>query len=112
MRSLVLVAVGASACGVVVDEDTFEDQYPEDMCNRAIACLWDDVPQDLEACVAERAAVLDQFGPDCLYDGSAAGECLRDLRGLSCEETQYRFPDAFPGQCGYVYTCTTTTGYY
>jgi hypothetical protein len=104
------VALSAAGCGVVVDEDTFQDRFPEEMCSRAISCLWDDVPQDLETCVEQRDAVLDSLALQCdLYDGGAAGECLRDLRALSCESTEYRLPDALPGQCAFVYVCPDTT---
>ncbi len=108
----VVVAAIAGGCGVVVDEATFKDRFPDEMCNRAIACLWEDVPP-LEQCIEERRAVLDGLSLECdLYDGGAAGECLRDLRGLSCAETEYRFADAFPGQCAFVYVCANTTTQY
>lgn len=97
-----------TACGTVVDEDTFLDQYPEDICQRAIACLWPDTPKDLSACMDQRRAWFDQYD-DCTYDPSSGGDCIAEVRELSCDSLEYRFPDTNPGSCNFVYVCQYST---
>lgn len=103
-----------TGCNVVIDEATFFDEYPEQMCQRGITCLWPDMPPDVETCVEERQAILEDRANRCgEFDKDAAASCLRTVRDLSCDDTEYRFPDADPGDCAYVYPCAyTSTIYY
>lgn len=108
MRWWWVSAAGLSACGSLVDEDVFLEDYPQDMCQHAITCLWPDTPQDVETCAEERRAWFDQY-QDCEFDAKSAGDCLTEIRSLSCDSIEYRFPETNPGSCAYVYVCPYTT---
>jgi hypothetical protein len=104
-----LALLALSGCNVVIDEGTFFDEYPTEICQRGITCLWPDMTT-LEACVEGRQAILEERQDDCgLFDKDEAALCLRALDNISCDDIDYRFADVDPTECVYVYDCSDTT---
>ena len=108
MLHLALLAL--SGCNVVIDEGTFFEEFPTEICQRGITCLWPDMPTTVEACVEDRQAILDLKIEQCApFDKDQAAICLRALDDISCDDLDYRFPDVDPGDCANVYDCSDTT---
>jgi hypothetical protein len=98
---VVWTAVG---CGRVWTESDFIDQYPERICDRAVACNW---VEDFEQCVDDRRAVLEQDQLECGdFDSSQVKPCLDEVQALGCEYLEYEDPTVQPVTCRYVFDCT------
>lgn len=108
MRCLAFLAL--SGCNVVIDEATFFEEYPNQICSRGITCLWPDMPPTVETCVEDRQAVLEEKQATCgAFDKDEAAVCMRALDDIDCDDIDYRFPDVDPPDCVNVYDCTDTT---
>ena len=63
MLQLALLAL--SGCNVVIDEDGFFEDYPNEICQRGITCLWPDMSPTVEGCVEDRQAILEARQEQC-----------------------------------------------
>jgi len=105
-----LALLGLSACNVVIDEATFFEDYPTQICQRGITCLWPDMAPTVEACVEDRQEILEQKQEQCRpFDKDEAAACMRAVDDIVCDDLDYRFTDVDPTACVNVYDCTDTT---
>lgn len=95
-----LIALCALALGCGMTERQFDQQSKKALCDWAVECF--DAYESQDECMDDLGTSLGAEG--CTYDSSAARECVKGLRALTCADTA----DDFPSACGDVYTCGDT----
>ena len=93
-------------CFLVVDEDTFPDQYASLSCERTRECSrgyfeaeWDGVMDD---CVDDVLDNFDDVPSGCDFDDDEARDCLETVQAATCGELY----EDYPKDCAQVYSCS------
>lgn len=110
MRGLLVAGLlGLAGCGVVYDENAFLEAYPNEICQRGLACQWPDVI-DVGTCAeARRESLLAEVAGCGRFDPAMANDCIAEVRELRCEDTDYASADAHPPSCVATYNCNPLT---
>lgn len=101
--------LATAGCGVVYDENTFLEAYPNEICQRGLACQWPDII-DVEACAeAKREDLLNQVEGCGRFNSNLANDCIAEVRELRCDDTAYAAVDVHPPTCLLAYYCNPLT---
>ncbi|MCB9764602.1 MAG: hypothetical protein H6739_32810 [Alphaproteobacteria bacterium] len=85
-----LLLMGLTAC---YTEPEYDEDYDEVFCEHMLSCSDAAVKEvlpygDVDECVDYRGALIldeDAEAPICAFDPSAARDCIREMRQMSCE---------------------------
>ncbi len=95
-----------AGCFLVVDEDTFPDQYASLTCNRMMECnrgyFEAEYDADMEDCMDEYVDAIEDLDSDCDFDDDEARDCLEKVQSSTCGDLW----EDDPKDCGQVYTCS------
>lgn len=101
----ILTALILSACGTKAED--FPGKYGEAYCEWAVVdeCLDASVREfngwtDLETCIGDFGGRFAAVTEGCVYDKSAAKQCLKDMKKHPCSSA----PDV-PAACEVVFLC-------
>ena len=100
-----MFALTLLGCFLIVDEDTFPDQYASLQCNRVQECsrgyFEAEYDSDMEECTDDYLDDIDKLDANCDFDDDEARDCLEKLQASSCGD----IVEDYPKDCLKVYTC-------
>lgn len=93
-----------AGCFLVVDEDTFPDQYASLFCNRMLECdrghFEAEYDADMEDCMDEYVDAIEDVDSDCDFDDDEARDCLEKVQAATCGDLR----EDYPKDCEEVYS--------
>ena len=110
MRAIAAWLPILAGCNVSLTEDEFLEDYANHLCQRGQTCLWQ-VPADPAVCRNDYTSAIESLTDGCLNPDWLVGpsrDCLREVRTIQCDQTQFADPEVIPTTCQDVYECEST----
>ena len=101
-----MLALTLVGCFLIVDEDTFPDQYASLQYSRVMECqrgyFEAEYDADMEDCTDDYIDYFDDIEKaDCDFDDDEARDCLEKVQASTCGD----LTEDYPKDCFEVYTC-------
>lgn len=94
-----------TGCFLVVDEDTYPQQFASLYCNRLLECsrgyFEAEYDADMEDCVDDQVDRIEDYPSSCDFDDDEARDCLEKVQASTCGD----LTEDYPKDCGKVYSC-------